>query len=84
MAGFGQNPALYRRYIRDQRRLEPSPSITPKGHWMVDFGFETGKKVEVLCEHGELSFGWLRNDRQIKRSRPDWAGIDWFTLDRKV
>lgn len=41
-------------YIRDSQKLQPSPSITLKGHWMADFGFETGKKVEVICEQGEL------------------------------
>jgi len=41
-------------YIRDQRKFQPSPSITLKGHWMGDLGFETGKKVEVICEQGEL------------------------------
>ncbi|MCX8963977.1 type I toxin-antitoxin system SymE family toxin [Erwinia psidii] len=41
-------------YIRDQRKFEPSPSITLRGHWLEEAGFETGKKVEVLCELGEL------------------------------
>jgi len=41
-------------YIRDSRKFEPSPSITLKGHWMTELGFEMGKKVEVLCEQGEL------------------------------
>jgi len=41
-------------YIRDQRKFQPSPSITLKGHWMGDLGFESGKKVEVICGQGEL------------------------------
>lgn len=41
-------------YIRDQRKFQSSPSITLKGHWMADFGFSTGQKVEVLPEAGQL------------------------------
>lgn len=41
-------------YIRDHIKHQPSPSITLRGHWMGDLGFETGKKVEVICEQGEL------------------------------
>ncbi|WP_368926925.1 SymE family type I addiction module toxin [Serratia marcescens] len=41
-------------YIRDQRKFKPSPSITLKGHWMADFGFETGQKIDVLTEPGQL------------------------------
>lgn len=41
-------------YIRDQRKFQPSPSIILKDHWMGALGFETGKKVEVICEQGEL------------------------------
>ncbi|WP_345828010.1 SymE family type I addiction module toxin [Erwinia sp. HDF1-3R] len=41
-------------YIRDQRKFQPSPSITLKGHWMADFGFETGQKIEVFPEPGQL------------------------------
>ncbi|MDR3577821.1 MAG: SymE family type I addiction module toxin [Anaerolineaceae bacterium] len=41
-------------YIRDQRKFKPSPSITLKGHWMADFGFSTGQKIEVIPEAGQL------------------------------
>jgi len=41
-------------YIRDQRKFQPSPSITLKGHWMADFGFSTGQKIEVIPEAGQL------------------------------
>lgn len=41
-------------YIRDHIKHQPSPSITLWGHWMGDLGLETGKKVEVICEQGEL------------------------------
>ncbi|WP_233598423.1 SymE family type I addiction module toxin [Erwinia sp. 198] len=41
-------------YIRDHIKHQPSPSITLRSHWMGDLGFEAGKKVEVLCEWGEL------------------------------
>ncbi|MFH8133456.1 SymE family type I addiction module toxin [Pantoea osteomyelitidis] len=41
-------------YIRDARKFRPSPSIVLKGHWMEALGFETGRRVEVICEQGEL------------------------------
>ncbi|MFS2223460.1 type I toxin-antitoxin system SymE family toxin [Pantoea sp. B65] len=41
-------------YIRDQRKFEPLPSITLKGHWMADFGFSTGQKIEVLPQAGQM------------------------------
>lgn len=41
-------------YIFDSQNFQPSPSIVLKGHWMGELGFETGRKVEVLCELGEL------------------------------
>lgn len=41
-------------YIKDHIKHQPSPSITLRGHWMGDLGFETGKKVEIICEQGEL------------------------------
>ncbi|MBD8161932.1 type I toxin-antitoxin system SymE family toxin [Erwinia persicina] len=41
-------------YIRDSRTFTPSPSITLKGHWMAALGFETGQKIEVLPEEGQL------------------------------
>ena len=41
-------------YIRDRRKFEPSPAITLKGHWMADFGFSTGQKVEVIPAAGQL------------------------------
>ncbi|MFU9138530.1 SymE family type I addiction module toxin [Erwinia tasmaniensis] len=41
-------------YIRDSRKFQPSPSITLKGHWMADFGFSTGQKIEVIPEVGQL------------------------------
>ncbi|MFU9138066.1 SymE family type I addiction module toxin [Erwinia tasmaniensis] len=41
-------------YIKDHIKHRPSPSITLWGHWMGDLGFETGRKVEVIYEQGEL------------------------------
>lgn len=41
-------------YIRDHIKHLPSPSITLRGHWLEALGFETGRKVEVICEQGEL------------------------------
>jgi len=41
-------------YIRDQRKFEPSPSITLKGRWMAALGFSTGQKIEVITGPGEL------------------------------
>ncbi|MBF1995116.1 type I toxin-antitoxin system SymE family toxin [Serratia symbiotica] len=41
-------------YIRDSRTFTPSPSITLKGHWMAALGFETGQKIEVIPEAGQL------------------------------
>jgi len=41
-------------YIRDQRKYQPAPAITLKGHWMAELGFSTGQKVEVLTEPGQL------------------------------
>ncbi|WP_143354560.1 SymE family type I addiction module toxin, partial [Erwinia amylovora] len=29
-------------------------SITLKGHWMAELGFETGQEVEVITEPGQL------------------------------
>ncbi|WP_244986343.1 SymE family type I addiction module toxin [Rosenbergiella epipactidis] len=41
-------------YVRDHIKHQPSPSIILKGHWMGELGFETGRKVEVSCQQGEL------------------------------
>ncbi|WP_249033183.1 SymE family type I addiction module toxin [Tenebrionicola larvae] len=41
-------------YIRDSRTFTPFPSITLKGNWMKMLGFETGQKIEVLAEPGQL------------------------------
>lgn len=41
-------------YIRDARKFTTSPAITLKGDWMAQVGFETGRKVEVICVQGEL------------------------------
>ncbi|MBT0716684.1 type I toxin-antitoxin system SymE family toxin [Rosenbergiella epipactidis] len=41
-------------YVRDHIKHQPSPSITLRGHWMGELGFETGRKVEVGCQQGEL------------------------------
>lgn len=42
------------RYIRDARKFKASPSIILKGHWMAEFGFDTGQKIEVIPEAGQL------------------------------
>ena len=42
-------------YIRDQRKFEMSPAITLKGQWMAGLGFNTGQKVEVITEPGQLT-----------------------------
>ncbi|WP_240149741.1 SymE family type I addiction module toxin [Erwinia amylovora] len=41
-------------YIRDHIKHLPSPSITLKGHWMAELGFDTGQKIEVITEPGQL------------------------------
>ncbi|MDR3431734.1 MAG: SymE family type I addiction module toxin [Rouxiella aceris] len=41
-------------YIRDHLKHKPSPSITIRGHWMAVLGFETGQKIEVITEPGQL------------------------------
>ncbi|MDI6958937.1 MULTISPECIES: SymE family type I addiction module toxin [unclassified Pantoea] len=41
-------------YVRDQRKFTLSPFIILKGHWMAALGFETGQKIEVLTEPGQL------------------------------
>ncbi|MBT0725709.1 type I toxin-antitoxin system SymE family toxin [Rosenbergiella sp. S61] len=41
-------------YVRDHIKHRPSPSITLRGNWMGELGFETGRKVEVSCQQGEL------------------------------
>ncbi|WP_230527501.1 SymE family type I addiction module toxin [Rosenbergiella nectarea] len=41
-------------YVRDHIKHRPSPSIILKGYWMWELGFETGKKIEVSCQQGEL------------------------------
>ncbi|WP_231853279.1 SymE family type I addiction module toxin [Erwinia tasmaniensis] len=41
-------------YIRDHIKHLPSPSITLKGHWMAELGFDTGQKIEVTTEPGQL------------------------------
>uniref|UniRef100_UPI001F270259 SymE family type I addiction module toxin n=1 Tax=Pantoea sp. IMH TaxID=1267600 RepID=UPI001F270259 len=41
-------------YIRDQRKFEPSTSITLKGRWMAALGFETGQKIDVFAGPGQL------------------------------
>ncbi|MEB5971477.1 SymE family type I addiction module toxin [Pantoea dispersa] len=41
-------------YVRDQRKFTLSQSIILKGHWMAALGFETGQKIEVLTEPGQL------------------------------
>ncbi|WP_312242165.1 SymE family type I addiction module toxin [Pantoea sp.] len=41
-------------YNRDHVKHQPSPAITLKGHWMTALGFETGQKIEVICEQGKL------------------------------
>ncbi|MBZ2391105.1 SymE family type I addiction module toxin, partial [Erwinia amylovora] len=28
--------------------------ITLKGHWMAELGFDTGQKIEVITEPGQL------------------------------
>ncbi|WP_241584913.1 SymE family type I addiction module toxin [Rosenbergiella epipactidis] len=43
-----------RDHIKHQLKHQPSPSIILKGHWMRELGFETGRKVEVNCQQGEL------------------------------
>ncbi|KTR88014.1 MULTISPECIES: SymE family type I addiction module toxin [Pantoea] len=35
-------------FIRDHLKHWPSPSITLRGHWMAELGFDIGQKVEVI------------------------------------
>ncbi len=39
---------------RDLRTFTSFPSITLKSNWMKTLGFETGQKIEVLAEPGQL------------------------------
>ncbi|OWS73937.1 type I addiction module toxin, SymE family [Pantoea sp. VS1] len=45
-------------YIRDHLKHQPSPSITLRGHWMAELGFDTGQKVEVITTPGQMII-WL-------------------------
>ncbi|NDJ57631.1 type I toxin-antitoxin system SymE family toxin [Enterobacteriaceae bacterium 4M9] len=40
--------------MRDSRTFTSFPSITLKGNWMKTLGFETGQKIEVQAEPGQL------------------------------
>lgn len=33
---------------------KPTPTITLKGQWLKELGFETGSQVRVKCEGGRL------------------------------
>ena len=35
-------------------KYKPIPTITLKGHWLNEFGFESGSPVVVKCEKGKL------------------------------
>jgi len=41
-------------YIRDHLKHRPSPSITLRGHWMAELGFDTGQKVEVITTPAQM------------------------------
>lgn len=41
-------------YIRDHLKHKPSPSITIRGHWMAALGFDTGQKIEVIAQQGQM------------------------------
>ncbi|WP_459505291.1 SymE family type I addiction module toxin [Erwinia amylovora] len=35
-------------------RLDVYKIQTQKGHWMAELGFDTGQKIEVITEPGQL------------------------------
>ncbi|GAB2932778.1 hypothetical protein GCM10011328_34980 [Hafnia psychrotolerans] len=41
-------------YILDWQTHEPEPTITPKGYWLEDAGFETGTPLKVRVMPGCL------------------------------
>ncbi|WP_345828014.1 endoribonuclease SymE [Erwinia sp. HDF1-3R] len=41
-------------YVRDSRTFEPSPSVTLKGRWLAEAGFETGTPVDIRVMPGCL------------------------------
>ena len=41
-------------YIRDSKKLQPSPAITLNGFWLAEAGFDTGTSVEVRVLPGCL------------------------------
>lgn len=41
-------------YIRDSKKLQPSPAITLNGFWLAEAGFDTGASVEVRVLPGCL------------------------------
>lgn len=41
-------------YIRDWQTHEPAPTITLKGYWLEDAGFETGTQLKVRVMPGCL------------------------------
>ncbi|MDJ0023006.1 SymE family type I addiction module toxin [Pantoea eucrina] len=45
-------------YIRIYLKHRSSPAITIRGHWMAELGFNTGQKIEVITEPGQLII-WL-------------------------
>uniref|UniRef100_UPI001F4E5624 SymE family type I addiction module toxin n=1 Tax=Rosenbergiella epipactidis TaxID=1544694 RepID=UPI001F4E5624 len=51
---YNQIKTLYRGIYSAVRKHRPTPPIILKGHWMGELGFETGRKVEVSCQQGEL------------------------------
>lgn len=36
-------------------KYKPTPSIILKGDWLKELGFESGGKVDVVCENGKLT-----------------------------
>ncbi|TQC76179.1 type I toxin-antitoxin system SymE family toxin [Pantoea dispersa] len=34
--------------MRDHLKHRPSPSITLRGHWMAELGFDIRQKIEVI------------------------------------
>ncbi len=57
-------------------KYRETPTITLKGQWLKDLGFEIGDYVSVSCENGTVS--WLsrrmpKEQNWLKQSRLLWT-----------
>ena len=47
-------------------RYKPTPTITLKGQWLEELGFEVNQPITVKCEGGKFTIT-LRNEVYIER-----------------